>query len=92
MFIHNPRREILMTMLLAAMITTVAIADPRLHQAAAQGDRTLVQVLLDQSVEVDLRDGCGFTALHLAARHNQAEVASLLMAAGADPNAADGGG
>jgi ankyrin repeat protein len=53
---------------------------PALHQAAGHGLTDIVQFLLTlDSIDVNLRDLKGQTALHYAARWNQMEVIRLLL-------------
>lgn len=58
-----------------------------LRSAAALGDVEAVTSLLAGGAKVDAADHTGRTALHLAALHGQAEVARVLLAAGADVRA-----
>ena len=64
-----------------------------LHDAAEQGDVSLLNRLLHDGVAVDLRtsgDGRSLTPLHLAAANGRAEVVQVLLDAGADPSLWDG--
>ncbi len=59
-----------------------------LFEAAAAGDLTAARGLLDTDPgSVERVAGDGFTGLHLAAYFGRDEVVSLLLAAGADPDA-----
>jgi hypothetical protein len=60
-----------------------------LIRAAACGDLDTVRALLKRGVDVNEKDGPGFTALMFAAAGNL-EIAKALLDAGADPNAAWG--
>jgi S1-C subfamily serine protease len=53
------------------------------------GVRDDLKALLDSGVDVNARDRGGRTALHLAARQGQADVARYLLSRGADLNARD---
>ncbi|ERN42499.1 ankyrin repeat-containing protein [Rubidibacter lacunae KORDI 51-2] len=53
---------------------------------AARQDVAIVQLLLDAGCEVDATDLMGDTALIVACAHGRADVAGVLLAAGADPN------
>jgi len=80
------------TMLAAAPIARAA--DSGLRRAATAGDITTLRSLLDQRsnggrIDVDARDSEGRTALFLAALQGHDEAVASLLAAGADPNAAD---
>jgi hypothetical protein len=63
-----------------------------LRSAAETGDVRQLQGLLGAQVPVDAPDARGRTALMLAALHGQAESIDVLLAHGADPNAADANG
>ena len=63
-------------------------ADTRLPDAAMQGDREAVRTLLQQKVDVNVRQGDGSTALHWAAFREDIEMTKMLLAAGADVKAA----
>ena len=52
-----------------------------------KGDLTTLKALLARRVDVNRAQGDGMTALHWAARRNQADAASLLLDAGADVKA-----
>ena len=56
-----------------------------LHAALVQGNRRVVELLLDAGADVDARQHNGWTALQAAAQHGSAELAELLLARGADP-------
>ena len=59
------------------------------HWAAMVGDPEIVRMLLDAGAPVDAPDKSGWTPLSLI--EDSAEVAKLLIARGADPNASHGG-
>jgi ankyrin repeat protein len=52
----------------------------------------IVKALLDHHADFNVRDAQGRTVLHRAAAAGRRKTISLLIAAGADPNAPDGGG
>jgi len=56
-----------------------------LHLACALGLHRFVAGLLARSVNTDVRDNGGYTALHLAPLNNQPEIVRRLICAGADP-------
>jgi ankyrin repeat protein len=60
-----------------------------LHAAAARGDATAIERLMQNGADAGARDGNGRTALHVAAFRKQNEAALRLMRLGADPNALD---
>lgn len=63
-----------------------------LHNAAHQGDASLVAVLLERGAINSLTDKGGQTPLNLAARHGHADVVTTLLAFGANPDHADDDG
>jgi hypothetical protein len=69
-------------------------ADPSaaLRWAAEVGDVRRLRVILGAPVRIDVPDERGRTALILAASRGQAESVDMLLAHGADPNAADANG
>ena len=69
-------------------------SDPaaELRRAAQNGDLPEMQTLLDSEPLIEARDENGRTALMLAALHGQSQAVDVLLAHGADPNAADGHG
>ena len=77
-------------------VTAGRRVDPaaELRRAAEIGDVAKLQALLDRQSEsvVDARDENGRTALMLATLHGRAQAVNVLLAHGADPNAADAGG
>ena len=64
-------------------------SDLRLVDAVRSGDHGTVRALLLESVDVNVRQPDGATALHWAAYLNDLEMAELLLAAGAVPDAAN---
>ena len=64
-------------------------ADLRLVDAVRSGDHGTVRALLLESVDVNVRQPDGATALHWAAYLNDLEMAELLLAAGAVPDASN---
>jgi uncharacterized protein len=76
-----------MAMLLAAATNDTSLSDPRLSNAAMQGDRDTVRSLLLRKVDVNAAQGDGSTALHWAAFRDDLEMAQLLIEAGANVKA-----
>ena len=67
------------------------LADPdaELLRAAEAGDADRVALALREGADIEARDGDKRTALLLAATHDRVEVARLLVAMGASPDALD---
>jgi Ankyrin repeats (3 copies) len=63
-----------------------------LGAAAASGDSSAVERLLDQGATLDARDDLGRTPLMLATLNGQIETVRLLLSRGANPNIADNEG
>jgi uncharacterized protein len=80
--------KILIGGLCMAVFLSAAPGDTRLPDAAMQGDQAMVQSLLTQKVDVNAPQGDGTTALHWAAYRDDLEIAKLLLAAGANVQAA----
>jgi ankyrin repeat protein len=75
---------------LALVLGTAPMAgvpDSRVADAAMRGDVAGVRALLQQRADVNGAQGDGMTALHWAAAHGNQEIAELLLAAGAHPDA-----
>ena len=62
-------------------------ADAALADAVQRMDRTAVESLLQRSVDVNLPQVDGITALHWAAYHDEVKLAETLLQAGADATA-----
>jgi ankyrin repeat protein len=71
-----------LTVLLHAAPPDAAVAN-----AAMQGDKDAVRALLKQGVDVNAAQGDGMTALHWAAKRGDAELAQMLVYAGANVKA-----
>ena len=72
---------------------TVTANDARVANAAMQGDRNLVQSLIQQKADVNAAQGDGTTALHWAAFKDDLPMVQMLLKAGANVKAVtrDGG-
>ena len=73
------------TLCLGVVLVALASAadDTRLADAAMQGDRDAVRSLIQQKADVNAALGDGTTALHWAAYKDDAEMAKMLLEAGA---------
>jgi len=60
-----------------------------LHYASFKGYSKMVQILLENGADVDMKNFKGQTALHLAAKKGNLEVVKVLLSYGADPEAKD---
>ena len=73
-------------LLLTASLGAAQSGSP-LADAAMRGDKTTVSTLIKQSVDVGAAQGDGMTALHWAAERGDAEMAEMLVYAGANVSA-----
>ena len=73
-------------------LVSAAERDARLPELARSGDRAGVASLLARDVDVDSPGIDGTTALHWAAYADDVDLATLLLGAGADPNAVNRNG
>lgn len=60
-----------------------------LHIASRENYKGLVRKLVDGEIDIDLRNGSGQTALHLAVANGNYEIAETLMTMGADAEMVD---
>ena len=67
------------------VVAWLFINDTNLHQAAGKGDLDTLRQLIDAGADLNAPDGEGETALHKAAKANQAKVVQHLLKLGADP-------
>jgi uncharacterized protein len=74
---------ILATAVFTATFLAVA-ADQRVADAAMKNDTAAVRVLIQQAADVNAAQGDGMTALHWAAMNGNAEMAEMLLYAGAN--------
>ena len=72
-----------------AMAISVGVnaAESPIADAAARGDREAVMALLKKAADVNAAQGDGMTALHWAAMNGDAELAQMLIVAGANVRA-----
>jgi hypothetical protein len=83
-------RILLCLALAAPLLAADATAD--LLAAAAKGDVTRIQYLLQHGADIESADKNGRTALMMAAQHGRAPAVSALLAAGAKPDVRDRSG
>ena len=82
-----------MKRLVPALAITIAVsvgihaAESPIADAAARGDREAVMALLKKAADVNAAQGDGMTALHWAAMNGDAELAQMLIVAGANVRA-----
>ncbi|MGE0814169.1 MAG: ankyrin repeat domain-containing protein [Vicinamibacterales bacterium] len=77
-------------LLAAVMMTAMVGAAPAVSpvaDAAMKGDRAAVRALIAQGADVNAAQGDGMSALHWAADRGDAELAEMLVYAGANPRA-----
>ena len=78
------RRGSFASLLAVAVLAAATVAPDPLLDAAARGDVQAVRTLLGGGADPDVALGDGLTALHIAAEAGNAEMAKLLLGAGAD--------
>jgi ankyrin repeat protein len=78
-----------LALLLLLATSTAIAADLRLIDAVRSKNKTAVQTLLQQRVDVNASEPDGTTALHYAARIEDAESVELLLRSGANAKAAN---
>jgi ankyrin repeat protein len=83
------RRSISIVGLVIALTVgaSASIADSPVADAASRGDREAVKSLLKSAADVNAAQGDGMTALHWAAMNGDAELAQMLIVAGANVKA-----
>ncbi len=90
--IRNKHRELVFLLMKAKADVNRISADrgsSALMEAAVQGDRELVEALIEQGADLDLRSKNGQTALMLAIGEGKTEIARLLIEKGADLSPVD---
>jgi uncharacterized protein len=63
-----------------------------LIHASRTGDLPLLQEIIDQKTDLEVRDDKGYTPLIIASYNHQLAAAQLLLQSGADVNGADTSG
>ncbi len=63
--------------------------EPPLRVAAMEGNAERIREIIRRGTPVDTASKFGMTALHIAANYGHPECVSILLAAGANPNATD---
>ncbi|MCX7787596.1 MAG: ankyrin repeat domain-containing protein [Spirochaetes bacterium] len=90
--IRNKHRELVLLLMQANADVNKISADrgsSALMEAAVQGDRELVEALIEQGADLNLRSKNGQTALMLAIGEGKTEIARLLIQRGADLSPVD---
>jgi ankyrin repeat protein len=82
--LHGGLGSLMIAWLLGATLTAASTVP----DAAMNGDREALRALLKQGADVNTVQGDGVTALHWAATRGDAEMASMLLVAGANHRAA----
>src|SRR5947208_9733964 len=82
-------RRLRLTVLGATVLSALLSAAPStpVADAAMQGNKEAVRLLLKQAADVNAAQGDGMTALHWAAMKNDADLAQTLLYAGANVRA-----
>lgn len=60
-----------------------------LFESIKKNDIDQVKELINSGIDLDMRNGEGKTALHIASLYNRKKIAELLIRAGVDVNAKD---
>src|SRR5689334_9616592 len=81
------RRSFSIIGLVIALSIGINAADSPIADAAARGDRDAVKALLKSAADVNAAQGDGMTALHWAAMNGDADLAQMLIVAGANVRA-----
>src|SRR4249920_1145541 len=84
------KRLLSVQFVVAALLTVslgAAQSGSALTDAAMRGDKAAVSALIKQGVDVGAAQGDGMTALHWAAERGDAELAEMLLFAGANVSA-----
>ena len=80
-------RKLLAGLAIIVMSVSIDAAESPIADAAARGDREAVKALLKKAADVNAAQGDGMTALHWAAMNGDAELAEMLIVAGANVRA-----
>src|SRR6186997_3722356 len=80
-------RKLMTLGLVLALSIGINAAESPIADAAARGDRDAVKALLKNAADVNAAQGDGMTALHWAAMNGDAELAQMLIFAGANVRA-----
>ena len=80
-------RSLALAIVLSAVVTAAPGGGSPVADAAMRGDRDAVRSLLKQGADANASRGDGMTALHFAAREGDADLAAMLIYAGANVSA-----
>jgi uncharacterized protein len=80
-------RRLITIGLVVALSAGINAAESLVADAAARGDREAVKALLKSAADVNAAQGDGMTALHWASMNGDAELAQMLIVAGANVKA-----
>src|SRR6266487_3677140 len=84
--VDRPTATVFLALCLTALVHAATSTSP-VADAAMRGDREAVRALLKQGADVNAAQGDGMTALHHAAESGDAEMAGMLVYAGANVSA-----
>ena len=62
-----------------------------LHEAAREGHKDVVQMLLDEGADLNVEDKGGYTPFYMAFEHDHKDVEQLLLEKGAKPHLVNSG-
>lgn len=86
--LRAPRLKLLAALCMIVVLGAAApAAESPIADAAMRNDVATIRTLVKQGADVNAPQGDGMTALHWAAQHGQAEVAQMLIGAGANVQA-----
>ena len=78
--------------MLTLVATTLALAQPAIHEAVFYEDKAKLMALIASGVNVNSENDAGLTPLHVAIKKRDLDLARVLIEAGADIDAQDNRG